>query len=285
MSLFLFSVKVKTKKAYFTYRIERLVYLYIFWTGLFLVVRYRCECDIFSTILSGSIQDTISFMAGEGISAFFFFFSLIILTCVTYFTVKLPRIILWPLLAASLVLLWIFPVIVITQVPPVSLDFYQASLIVYWNPLNFLPYVFISALASRALQNETSDSSVFYFKRTIGLLFIIFFAASICEWLWIKHISNLSHSGYIPSYMRISVAAGASLLFLFSFSIRHPPGRLFAFLSKYSLGMYCLHPFVMGAYIELIGEHEGSIFFTISILVISALGSYLFRRAFGKGLI
>ena len=285
MSLFLFSIKVKTNKSYFFHRIERLVYLYLFWTGLFLLVRYRCECDIFSTILSSGTKNIMSFFAGQGISAFFFFFSLILLTFVSRLCIMLPRFILWVLLAASLSLLWIFPIIVISQSSPADPNFYQASLIVYWNPLNFLPYVFISALVSESVQKESFDLSTSHFRRTIGLLFLVFIATAVCEWLWIVHRSNFIHSGYVPSYMRISVAAGASLFFLSSFFIRRPAGRLISFLSDYSLGMYCLHPFVMGAYMALIGQPEGNISYSVVVLIISAIGSYCFRRAFGKGLI
>jgi hypothetical protein len=285
ISLFLFSTKVRAKKSYFTGRIERLIYLYIFWTGLFVLIRYRCEFDTVVAILSSSTKDIVSFFAGQGISAFFFFFSLILLTFISRLCIMLPRFILWVLLAASTSLLWIFPIIVISQSAPADPDFYQASLIVYWNPLNFLPYVFISALVSELVQKESFNPSTSRFRRTIGLLSFVFIATAVCEWLWIVHRSNVVHSGYIPSYMRISVAAGASLFFLSSFFIRRAPGRLVSFLSKYSLGMYCLHPFVMGAYIELKGEHQGSIYYTASILVTSALGAYLFRRAFSKRLI
>jgi hypothetical protein len=60
----------------------------------------------------------------------------------------------------------------------------------------------------------------------------------------------------ISPYTRISVVAGATLLFCLSFFIKGPPDSGIRFLSNYSLGLYCLHGFASIFYIKLMGRPD-----------------------------
>ena len=285
MSLFLFSKSVRSKKYYLFSRLEKLGYSYLFWSGLFVLSAYRCELSTIYVLLTSNINNLISFIAGEGIGVFYFYFSLMILMILSFFCTKLSRSILWVLSASSVFLFWVIPVFVITHNPPVIMNPYDASIIVYWNPLNFFPYAFIASLVAKYFKDDHLDTGSFYFKAVISLILLIFIGASVCEWLWIIGRSSLVNSGYIPPYMRISVAAGATFLFLISFYIKREPGRLISFLSDYSLGIFCLHTFVMGFYLEFIGTPPNVPLFFIYAMVLSSILAYLARRAFSIGVI
>ena len=199
---------------------------------------------------------------------------------------KLHRNLLWVLLFLTMVyFIWV-PAGIICHVPPISLNDYEPSPIVYWNPINFLPYVLIASLTGYyySLQERFDISSKKYVRMILCLLFL-FLLSSCCEWKWISHASHQVHGGYIPSYMRLSVVIGACLLFLLSLSIKRRPGKIISFFSKHSLGIYCLHPFVIGFLEGYVGRPKGDFIYFLGVISLTAIVSFFTKRAFEQRLI
>jgi hypothetical protein len=97
-----------SKKGYFFLRIKRLFYLYAFWVGLFLIARYHCDPDFLPNLFSQGIGHILSFFAGEGISLYYFNFSLLVITIFAFPIMKLHRNILWALLGLTIVFIILF---------------------------------------------------------------------------------------------------------------------------------------------------------------------------------
>lgn len=270
MSLFLFFQKIWIDPFYFKKRIARLLLLYVFWDGLWLFLwGYLTD---FSNLFPSSLRAILISVVSGWCSPYYFFFSLILLTCIARVTVCLSSYVLWLLLAISLSLLWFFPLIV-------KIYGEYHFLVAYWNPFNFLPYVFIAALFFRYFRKGYLRPSSKYFKFFMVCLFFVFIATAIFEWQWIRDVNYFKYNGLaIPPYTRISVVAGGSLVFCLSFFIKRPVYRIIKFLSKYSLGLYCLHGFAIIFYGKLIGspnDFPGKFFEFLVVISVSLLSAVL----------
>jgi peptidoglycan/LPS O-acetylase OafA/YrhL len=114
-------------------------------------------------------------------------------------------------------------------------------------------------------------------------LALIYVVICLAEWCWLAHrIDNETVNYALPTYTRISAILGGTLCFLGAFLIRRPAPRAIAFAADYSLGLYCLHPFVLmiarrlplGVLPEA-GEKIAQFGFTLAL---SYAGVYLVRR-------
>jgi hypothetical protein len=279
-SIFLQVERWSEKKLDFRCRMERLAYMYVFWTGIY-VVLCRLEFPMVAIWPNMGIN-FFKFLLSGGSSVFYFLFSLILLTGVCQVSIRLPMIGQKILAVFFLLLLWICPVIVRQ---------YDAwhILIAFWNPLNFVVYVFISTLVYHYVGKNPDVIHASAYRKTVIFLFILFVLSAACEWIWFQGINNFVYDGYaFPSYTRISVAVGATFFFLLSFSIERPPGFIIRLLSNYSLGLYCLHVFVGFYYGRLkpgINPCMNRFVDFFLILTCSLFLSILLRRAFRKGLI
>jgi peptidoglycan/LPS O-acetylase OafA/YrhL len=281
ISLFLFGVRAEGNQSYFSNRIVRLVYMYSFWVivwglyfgGLQDLPRYVWHMDI---------RSAVEWIVTGNHSVHYFLFSLILLTCAFYVCRKLPTSALWLLLCGSLLIIVVVPVVVMNE-PRLSI------LVANWSPMNFLPYVFIAALVSRKAGEEGWLSS-FWFKIFIAVILVLTIVAAICEWLWLPSQNHWTYNVgcAIPSYTRLSVVGGTSAVFLLSFLVRRSSWRWVGFLADYSLGIYCLHWFVIRMYQEFFGtplpfpQHLAEFAF---VLTVTAIVAFLARRAFSQRLI
>lgn len=280
VSIFLFLLKgAGGNFRYFAQRIEKLIYLYLFWVGV--VLLFYGAAGYFSNIWPKNFGDAVLFIVSGGYSAFYFFFSLIFLTLLSLYAIRLPVFVLWVLLTATGLFLGAFPVIV-------NLCSEYDYLIAFWSPLNFPVYAFAAALVWKYKMNGL-DLSARGFNVCIIVSLVVFVLGAILEWKYLIGVHSFKYDGSaLPSLTRISVVAGAVSLFLLSFRIKHKPNRIIRLLSDYSLGIYCLHPFLILAYekafgpIDLYQTNVGKFFI---VLLISALSSVLLRRAFRRGLI
>lgn len=280
ISLFLLNEKWSRGHLRLFARVERLFYLYCFWVGID-VLLYRLENKL-SIIWPDSITKLGLFIVTGGYSLFYFLFSLILLTFISYAFYKFPPVTHWTLLAISTALMWIFPYIVTKNN---NFSFLTA----FWNPFNFLPYVFVSRLTTIHLQKRKGWLYSIHCKRIVWGALCLCMISAVCEWHWFRNISNFEFNGYaFPSYTRIAVVSGATFLFLTSFYIRRPPCACIRFLSDYSLGIYCLHGFAGWYLIKFKTEMGLSIHVLIeflSVMTVSLLLSVILRRAFSKGVI
>lgn len=278
ISLFLFSIKCINDNNYFKHRLQRLLILYIFWIGIFLVMTNG------QSLASISLNKPLSiliFMVSGGNSFYYFLFSLIVLTLITYFAMKLSRFVLLILLECS-----IFAICIILIFVKMSNSYHW--LVVYWNPINFLPCVFIALLVVKNVNTEFFSFKNLYFKILILSLIVLFLIASYIELRLLPHrVFYSSIYCLIPVYTRVSVIIGSSILFLLSLTIKKPPHRWIRILSNYSLGLYCIHVFAIMAFDKIFGIFPMSSIDTIvkftfvfgmSLLIVSFLKYALERK-------
>ncbi len=278
VSLFLFFEKVHNNRAYFWSRIERLIYIYVFW--LLLLILWRGGLN--QMLPSYDLKSILILIMSGGPSAFYFFFSLCLLTCISFFAMKLPQQAIWVLLATSASLLWMMPFFLFRTGS-------NPSLVAAWNPANFFVYVFIAILISRYRERLLFKPTSNFFRNLILFLFILFIAASVFEWHWMVDARNFTANQHIiPPYTRISVAVGSLLVFLLSVSVSRPPTVWIKFLSDNSLGLYCFHLFAIEINDKILNMLKLSTHAVIKflfVLLVSYACSHLARRAFKKGLL
>jgi len=278
VSLFLFSEKAHNNRGYFLRRAERLVYIYIFWLTLFILWRGGMH----RMLPVYDVKHFVILVMSGGPSAFYFFFSLLFLTCIAFFALKLPRRILWLFLAVSVMLLWFMPYLVFRT------DLYS-SLVAAWNPANFLVYVFVAVLVSKYRAHSHFSPSLKSFRIMMLVLTLVFLSSSVFEWHWMVNERNFaSNQHIIPPYTRLSVAAGSSLIFLLSLYISRPPASWIKFLSDYSLGLYCFHLFIIEMNDKIMSMLRLSANIAVKflmVLIVSYAFAYFAKRAFSKGLV
>ena len=282
VSLFLTYRKLRGNPKYIVGRVEGFVYLYVFWVGLWTLYNWK---EIRMPSLDFDyVWYVLRYAATGGSSEYYFFFSLIIVTCLCYFAAKLTRPLLWILLTGSLLLIWLFPI-------GVSRLGWPTFLIASWDPLNFVPYIFIAALASDYLRDEMQRRvGSLRFKIILLLLLVLALLAATWEWLRLPDESNFvaGNAFALPSYTRLSIVAGASLVFLMAFFVRHRPGKYIMFLSDYSLGLYCIHPLVLKLYDSVAGSHDSFVWVLgkfLMAVILSLVCAVLLRRLLTKRLV
>jgi hypothetical protein len=280
VSLFLLNDKWMRGGFHLFARLEKLICLYCFWVGV-LMLFYRME-DKLSLIKTDSMSNWIIFIVTGGNSVFYFLFSLILLTVISYMLFEFSTGIHWVLLLFSTVPMWVFPV---------AVKAFNASpvLIAFWNPLNFLPYVFIASLTCKYMREKKDLIHTILYRRIITIVFGVCVVSAAVEWCWFSDINNFVYNGSaFPSLTRMSLVAGAGFLFLVSFYVQRPSWAVIRFLSDYSLGIYCLHGFVYWYYVKL-KMVKGLSFYNgmdlIIVISVSLALSVILRRAFNNGLI
>jgi hypothetical protein len=280
VSLFLLNEKWMYGNFHLFARLERLIYLYCFWVGV-LMLFYRLE-DKLCLIKPDNISKWIIFIVTGGNSVFYFLFSLILLTVISFVLFKLSAGIHWALLLFSTVPIWFFPVVVkVFNASPI--------LTAFWNPLNFLPYVFISSLTCKYMKEKKDLLHTILYRRIISIVFGVCVVSAVIEWCCFRDFHNFVYNGSaFPSLTRMSLVAGTCFLFLVSFYVQRPSWAMISFLSDYSLGIYCIHGFVYWYYDKLKMVTGFSFYKGVDLIIVISISltfSVILRRAFSNRLI
>ncbi|MHB1035983.1 MAG: acyltransferase family protein [Pirellulales bacterium] len=236
MSLFLFCVRARNA-SYVFQRLERLLVLFAFWSLLYLfVLRERVDFHFSNPI------NSLAFIVTGGTPFFWFFSCLAGMTLICHFTIRLPGTLLGLFTAVSALALTALPGLAVAN--PTCWPF-----VAVYNPLNFLPFVFIAAWMSQQ-QQKAGTTALRASTSGIAALCCLYLAISTLEWMWLPDISHVRYStNTIPSYTRVSVVIGAYTLLNIAFllnSNRAVP-FLIRLLADYSLGIFCVHCFFIMA--------------------------------------
>ena len=263
MSMVLFIERVRQRGApYFQQRLQFVLTLYLGWVALWTVLTWAQPAHHF-----GNLNSTLHFIVRGGFSVFWFFFSLLVLIIVAYGVRKSSKPLLWALLVGSIGILVLSNLLART-------DGKWAWLVAHANPLNFVPYVFIAALLGHNA-HKVARNKPFFFALIVG-----FILTSMGELTWLPHDNYFPHNDVlIPVYSRLSLVIGSVLLVLFACRIQRPPPQAIRWLARYSLALYCLHPFLIYAMVRLpmappVQSFEG---FLILVAVCCALAVFLQR--------
>lgn len=227
VSLRLFVKRREEEPDYFEKkRAKKLLGLYFFWSTLY--VLWSVGKGSFNPFF---FQSTFAFallLVTGGNGLFYFFFALIMVTTLANIYLRIR-----PLMAPPFVwgffglsCLWIlFALHYGTKDPLLS---------VFWNPLNFLPYIFAAILIDQKLLPFNT--------RTLLLLGASVLTSILLEWTLIDPQIHLPY--LMPPYTRLSVVLSALLLLVLFEHLPLPQNRLASLLARYSLPVYCLHLFV-----------------------------------------
>ena len=248
-------------------RIYHLLVLYVFWTGTWILFKDTRPDD--------GILGIILYIMRGGKSIFWFFLSLTIATVLAALTRKLSTKLAWIALALSTLAVALFPL----------LNIYDPTyryLVAFWNPLQFIPYVFAAKLFVH-YENVLSSG-----KRIQFMLLMLFVVLCCVEWATLVHPNHqLVQIVQIPLYTRVSVVAGASLFFVAALQIKRPPPSFIKALSSASLGMYCVHPFLISLTLTIRNEVTGiaAIAYFLAIAIASLMLTYGLREVLRQRLV
>jgi hypothetical protein len=231
LSLFLLFVRLDGAPQYWWKRVERILLLYLFWSWLWLLTfgKFPFAWETFS-----SPRKMIGLVVTGGGSHFYFFFSLLLLVLLSALACRLPKRYLWLGGGASLGLFWLMDAAAVRW--PVC-----EVLVEHWNPLNFLPCMFVAALMSHYCKAGRLSRTT----KVCAILAVATAAAAWMEWRLIANVALLEHGTHpVPVYGRASMVLGAAVAILLAMSVRIPAPRTILLLSECSLGVFCIHPFV-----------------------------------------
>jgi len=250
ISLFLFFIKSEKEGSVYLLRkrLPKLISLYLFWVSLFIVfnVLLNKRIDILQNSVS-SVKALIEFIVSGGNSPLYFFFSLAFVTVFAEAVVlclkrirkdTFKSIVLYVLLGASCSLLAVFSLLRTSQALSENLPDFVGSLASFsqwaYNPLNFLPYVFTTAIAIQEYKLGSLSRRNSRLRLKLLILTVLFSVFTMLEWL---SSQSLLH------YSRLSLVFGSwILLYLAVLSERAVPKDV-QFISGCSLGIYTLHLF------------------------------------------
>lgn len=276
MSALLFSFRGQGEWRYFSYRMERLVYLYVFWAGLWVVISSSGTGPQLTKAYFDSIPRVLRYLAGGGTGVFFFLFSLIIVTLLCQIFSRAPLAVLYAGLAVSLFTMGWIPAHYGHTNP-------NHFLTHPYSPLNFVAYAFAGLLTARWLASRPDLRGRFPGQLAWTLSFLTLFAAAVfMEWGAIIRRETAT----ITAYTRFSVGVGSIAVFWALMFVRRPAPASVRFLADSSLGIYCLHPFVQEGYQAWTGTNpQGSLFYFVLVFVFSLVGTQLLRRVFARGVL
>lgn len=260
ISLFLFYYKSeKTDFSYFLQkRLPRLISLYLFWVG---------SVTLFDILFAGGIEQIrratsslktfVEFIVSGNSTPYFFFFSLILLTTLAQILIQLFNKIEKNSIKINIsyCLLFVTSLFIFTfsaLEPIMNATGIQSSLlnllnnIARWDytPVNFLPYIFTSAITVQEYKEGKLEKVTKSLKIKLYILLaltLIFFAL---EWILTSQGLLIQvDQAPLDHYLRVSLIFGSWLLLYLGILLKPTVPPVIKFLSECSLGIYGFHVF------------------------------------------
>jgi hypothetical protein len=222
-------------------RVKKLGYLYAFWVGAWLLyTKSRPEPTILGCV--------VFFFRGGG-WLFYTFASLIVLTPVCWFASTLSKRQQFLGLALSLCImistfLWIY----------IGKKWLFAEY--YWMPTGFMILPFVGVILAPHLRSLREDAK----RRWMWVLIVVVIGAiaAVIEWQFAATVDNLTPDRrWMTKFARCSVQLFAVAMLLASLGVKSPAPKVVAFFARNSLGVYCLHPFILRGFVEFVKTHAG----------------------------
>lgn len=110
----------------------------------------------------------------------------------------------------------------------------------FWNPMNYIAYPAAAALIFRL---SKSPSALNRLGWGCAGLFVIFAAL---EWRFVVDPTFFPGQAYnLPAYTRLSSMFFVCFALVVCLKVSRPAGPIVQFMSRNSLGLYCIHPFII----------------------------------------
>ncbi len=259
IAAFLQSIKQQSRETHVKH-FTGLFYLYLFWVGAWILATHaRPEL---------SPWGLISFVFRGGGWAFYFFAELLIIQVVRALISNWKDRSLWLGLLTTLFVIAAGFAILVKEGKAWTVTS------TYWWPICFLPVPFIAHLLARNYSGIVDSTG--RLLRVVGTMSLVTVAFGICEWRFAASAGTLEGRPFLPEYLRISSVLGASCVVLASLRIRTAP-RLVRFISRNSLGIFCIHVFVLSGVYRAIAAriHDPLSSSLITCLVILFGGAWI----------
>lgn len=212
-------------------RLKRIVILLTFWPPVFMLAKHGTHG--FIQHVPTSFGSLVVFILGAGDTIYYFFVCLIASTMMTHYIARLRP--------GSQCVGAIVSVVLHICLPwlTMSSGFYPLS--AYWSPLNVIPFSFAAVLVARNI--HLVESKKIILVSACGVLTIFF---AVLEWHYAVGEVFFPGQGYaIPAYTRSSLLFSSLGILTISIDYRIKLNRIVDFMSRYSLALFCIHPFLI----------------------------------------
>ena len=264
MSLYLFLQKTKNLQPTMR-RIGRMFFLAIFWSTLLKVFEYR-GWEIIEWFPKSPFW-TLAFLVSAGHTIYYFFTSLAFLTFIAYLFQGKS-------LAVNAIGLFI-TTLGVAAIPILAKITSQPILLTYWNPIQFLPFVFAAAILKHILDKSDCRFSLI----AAGIFLCVAVALAFLDW---TVYLNRSNDPAIPAYCRPSLVFLSMTVFLLAVEYFRCPSQILSFLSSRTLSIYCLHPFFLNPASQLV---DSQFFQLLLVFGASLAASEILRFFFNRKLL
>lgn len=255
VSNFLYAMKVANSTA-LRKRLKKIFILLTFWPTAFILFNngYRGLLNL----VPHSLISFVITVLRAGNTIYFFFVCLMLCLLITHFISKLQL---------RLQLLgFVLSTLLLTCMPELTRlsGFYPLG--AYWNPLNFIHFPFAAVLVAQNIDLVRAN------KKIVLCVSIVLFALfSIFEWNYSVGGIFFPGQGYaIPAYTRTSLLFGVLVLSIIALDPMIKSNAISRYMAKYSLALYCLHPFFLGPVKKLVANisHNGMVLTYGSIICV-----------------
>ncbi len=275
MSMVLFCVKPPTLSRAWG-RIKKLGYLYGFWVGAWVVYSGLRPAP--------SVYGVIEFFVRGGGWVLYTFFVLMLMTPICCLADKMKKINSWigPVLALL--------VIVSTFVYLVD-DLKWTRKMYYWVPTSFLFAPFIAVWLTPKI-HALRESSLLRWK-IAGVFILLAVISALIEWQFsAAEKLHLEWRSFLPKHARPSVHFTAVAVIVLSLAVKSKAPRIVLFFARNSLGVYCIHPFILRGvakpiidFVSPFAPDLAILTASVTIAVICSWITEFLRRAFRERLV
>ncbi len=234
VSLFLYVRRRAGRPRALRERVGYLASLYAFWMGAFLLAQGGLRH--LRRTFEGDPLETAGFLLTAGGTPFYFLVCLLLLTVVADLSQRAS--------ARFLVVLFVGSLALLVGQQAAAVTWKQAAYATaYTNPANFLPYAFLAVwLHRRVGEGGAHELPVAWILAAAAASA----ALAAIEWAWLPHANHFGfNDSALPPYTRLSLVASSGAVLLLALRIRGPANAAVRWVGGASLGLYCLHPFVM----------------------------------------
>lgn len=252
-------------------RLQKLACLYLFWVGAW---TYYTKPTFEMTPLG-----LLEFLLRGGGWLFYFIAVLILMTVQTFVIARLSR--------RGLAIAFVLCALILLGTEcyvGTHLRWVKGSY--YWLPSCFaLIPCFAVWLSTRSSRFATDPGTRWRWAITFLVVCVV---AAVVEWQFAapREVLDMSRR-WVPKHARFSIQFGALAVVVLSLGIRRQPGRLVTFLARNSLGIYCLHGFMIGGFLRAADSVLGNRFpllaipaACLAVIAFCSLVSEFLRRAF-----
>jgi len=276
VSFYLFALVPRSFKTLMN-RMSRFLILLLFWTVIYTFI-VRGGFEGLGYLYKYLIQSPVSaywVVFNAGGSVYYFFSSLFLLVFLVFaFHGANNRMLFAGLLVTTLSL---------AVIPSITEATGFILLSAYWSPLNFTPYIFLGLLFAR---NQEVLQRLKW--KLAAWLAVGFLAAAVFEWnfsIGVVHFKSQTYA--IPCYMRPSLVFAVAIIGLLMLTSNIRSNIVVRFMARYSLALFCLHPFFIIYTKKLVGDTGvlDNLIATFIVILFSYATAFLLKRFLNKAVL